>query len=158
MRKLLAICLLCFLAASCGRQPIQKFETVDQMTWQYKNPYRFTVAIKQPGAYRLYLQLRYTQEYNFSNIWVGLMKKDPDGKEEKTRFNIPLFDVQGRPYGSFAGKFFDRSFPDAEVDGQKLTLNFDKPGQYTLTLQHNMRADNLKGLREVGIRLQGFSR
>jgi gliding motility-associated lipoprotein GldH len=153
MQKLLTIIGLLLITAGCGKQPFEKFERVEGRVWKYSDPHLFKVAIKEPGEYRLYIQMRYTQEYNYSNIWVGLTKKDPEGKIEKARFNIPLYDVHGKPYGSFAGKFFDRSYPDAEVDGQKLSLNFDKTGTYDIIIQHNMRMDDLNGIEEVGLRI-----
>jgi gliding motility-associated lipoprotein GldH len=151
--------ILCGLAlfGSCGRQPIEKFDAIDKMVWDYNTPQKFVVDIKEPGTYRVILQLRYNQEYDFSNIWVGLTETKPDGSSEKARFNIPLFDVHGRPYGSFAGRFYDRSYPDGQVDSQDmLSLDFPKPGKYTLSLQHNMRNDNLAGISEVGIRLKAM--
>jgi len=155
IRKFFIYLSISIVFSSCGRQPYQKFEKVDNKIWNYTSPQPFVVEIKDPGSYRLHVQLRYSQDYPYSNIWVGLTEKKPDNSEEKIRLNIPLFDVQGKPYGSFAGKFFDRSYPDAEVDGKDLTLSFSKAGQYTLTLQHNMRIDALAGISEIGIRLKG---
>ena len=154
MYRLVVLFCLYIIVSSCGRQPIEKFEKIENNTWTYNAVRQFLVNIKDPGNYKLQVQLRYNQDYTYNNIWVGLTEKKPDGTEEKTRFNIPLFDVQGKPYGSFAGRFFDRSYPDAEVDGKKLTLSFPKAGQYTITLQHNMRSDALTGISETGIRLK----
>jgi gliding motility-associated lipoprotein GldH len=153
MLRIFTSMILILLLSGCGKQPVEKYAQISGRVWTVNDSQKFTVNIKEPGEYRLYIQIRYSQDYNFSNLWIGLTKKDLAGKVEKARFNIPLFDVHGRPYGSFAGKFFDRSYPDAEVDGQKLTLKFDAAGNYDLSIRQLMRVDALYGLDEVGIRL-----
>src|ERR1043166_1672210 len=145
MKRYLLVLAAGLALGSCGRQPMEKFQKVDNMVWSYKAPSQFDVDIKEAGNYKMIVQVRYNADYMYSNVWIGLTEKKPDGTEEKTRFNIPLFDITGRPYGSFAGKFFDRNYPDAELDGKELTLSFPKPGKYTLTLQHNMRQEDLIG-------------
>ena len=156
MRRFILFIGILLVLSGCGRQPYEKFTEIQDRVWSYNQPKSFIVNIDKPGSYRLFLQLRYTQEYTYSNIWVGLSENKPEGKTETVRFNIPLFDAQGKPYGSFAGKFFDRNYPDADIDARLLPLDFIKAGQYTLTLQHNMRPDRLDGISEVGIRLKAL--
>jgi len=155
IRKGLLLFGLAILACSCGVQPIEKFDKIKDMTWKVNEPSQFTIDIKDTGRYLALIQLRYTQNYSFSNIWVGLNEKKPDGKEEKTRFNIPLFDLSGRPFGASTGKLFDRGYPDDNIEGKDigLTFQFPKPGPYVLTLTQQMRPDELPGIAETGIRL-----
>lgn len=142
------------LLSSCGRQPIEQFHNVADRTWLFNKPENFEVNIPSPGTYSMLVQVRYTQEYSFSNIWVELNEKSPDGKKDSMRLNIPLFDLSGSPVGSFAGKFYDRSFPDAQIEGKELKLNFPSAGKYIFSLEHNMRIDKLDGISQLGIRLK----
>jgi len=142
------------LFSGCGRQPIEQFATIIDRTWDFNNPASFVLNIAQPGVYKMQVQVRYTQEYSYSNVWVALNEKSPDGKTASMRLNIPLFDLSGNPYGTFAGKFYDRSYPDAGLESKELTLNFPSSGKYEFSLQHNMRIDKLDGIDELGIRLK----
>jgi len=142
------------LFSGCGRQPIEQFINIPDRTWEFNNPAGFVVDITHPGVYKMLVQMRYSQEYSYSNVWVELNEKGPDGKKTGMRMNIPLFDLSGRPYGSFAGKYYDRTYPDAEMETNQLTLNIPQAGQYTFSLQHNMRIDKLDGISEIGIRLK----
>ncbi len=154
MRVFALIILSLFLFSACGKQPIEQFKTISDRTWLFDSPENFVVNITSPGVYKMLIQLRYTQEYSFSNIWVALDEKSPNGKHAAMRINIPLFDITGRPLGSFAGKFYDRNFPDGQMEAQQLTLNFPSKGQYSFSIRHNMRVDKLEGISEIGIRLK----
>jgi gliding motility-associated lipoprotein GldH len=153
MKYLLFFTGMIVLFTSCGKQPLEQFIRIQDRTWDYNNPVSFAVNITHPGVYKMNIQVRYTQEYSYSNIWVGLSEKGPDGKNSGMRMNIPLFDLSGRPFGSFAGKFYDRSYPDANMETNQLTLNIPQTGPYTFTLQQNMRIDKLDGIAEIGIML-----
>ena len=142
------------LFSGCGKQPVEKFISIQDRVWEYNSPANFIVNITHPGIYKMKVQLRYSQEYSYSNIWVALNEKGPDGKTANMRMNIPLFDLSGRPYGSYAGKFYDRNYPDGNMETNQLTLNIPQAGLYTFSLQHNMRIDKLDGITEIGIRLK----
>ena len=142
------------LFSSCGKQPLEQFISIPNRVWEFNSPASFIVNITHPGVYKMQVEVRYSQEYSFSNVWVGLNEKGPDGKTANMRMNIPLFDLSGRPYGSFAGKFYDRNYPDGNMETNQLTLNIPQTGEYRFSFQHNMRIDNLDGIDEIGIRLK----
>jgi len=154
MRNILVLIGIALLASSCGKQPIVQYFNVPDRIWAFQKPVDFVVNIAKPGYYQTQVRVRYTQEYSYSNIWVVLDEKRPDGKKAGMRFNIPLFDLSGSPFGSFAGKFYDRNYPDSSVEGKPLILNFPLAGQYTFSIQHNMRIDKLDGIAEIGIKLK----
>jgi|SRR6185437_62216 len=154
MRNFFVLIGIALFAGSCGRQPVENRVRLENRTWTFQKPADFVINITTPSVYHMQVQIRYTQEYSFSNVWVAVNEKSPDGKTTGVKLNIPLFDLAGKPYGSFAGKFFDRIYPDAEMESKQLTLNFPKAGQYEFSLQQNMRLDRLDGIDEVGIRLK----
>ncbi len=154
MRLVVLSVLAIALLSSCGKQPIEQFHNVADRTWLFNKPENFEVHITNPGTYTMLVQVRYTQEYSFSNIWMSIKEKGPDGKESAMRINVPLFDLSGKPFGSFAGKFYDRSFPDAQLESQDLKLNFPSAGTYSFSLEQNMRVDKLDGISQLGIRLK----
>jgi gliding motility-associated lipoprotein GldH len=153
MKYLFCCISIVMLFSGCGKQPFEQFISVHDRIWDYNSPVSFSVNITHPGVYKMQVQVRYSQEYTYSNVWIGLNEKGPDGKTSNMRMNIPLFDLSGRPFGSFAGKFYDRNYPDGEMETNQLTLNIPQTGAYTFSLQHNMRIDKLDGIAEIGIRL-----
>ena len=154
MRLIVLTIWAALVLSACGKQPMEQFISIPDRTWQFNSPENFDVNITSPGVYKMLIQVRYTQEYSFSNIWVALDEKSPDGKQASMRMNIPLFDISGRPLGSFAGNFYDRSYPDGQMEARQLTLNFPAKGRYSFSIHHNMRIDKLDGISEIGIRLK----
>lgn len=99
----------------------------------------------------IYLDLRHTGDYPFSNIYTFVTLKGPDGGMLVDTVECMLADPTGRWYG--AGGGFIRSYRKAHVL-YKLRNRFPRKGRYTITLEQAMRMDSLPGIIDVGVSIE----
>lgn len=117
--------------------------------WSKKNKANFQFHIKDTSSnYLLYLYLRHTDAYPYSNIWLNVYTTIPEEtKPVVTRIEVPLADAEG--------KWFARGMN--EIREHKMPLNkngvvrFTKAGNYTIELEQIMRNDPLPEVMSAGI-------
>lgn len=147
MRSFLFFCIIALFCSSCGRSVYNEYKEVKGEGWSFTDAKQFAFDIEQEGDYNLALNIRNTDNYPYSNIWVNLQTVGPSKRPATERFNLTMADVTGRWLGEGPGKLHDNRF--LVKDRMHLV-----PGSYTFTLQHDMRPDVLEGIKEIGIRLK----
>ena len=88
---LLPVLLLFLLLGSCtdSNSVIDKNTGIDNHNWSYDNLVRFDVKIdNEKTPYNLYLNLRVTGDYKYSNIFVLLHQTGPNNKPAVTRYGV----------------------------------------------------------------------
>ncbi len=133
-----------------------EYQVLNDKTWVKDKPYVFSVDIKNAGRYALYINLRYNEDYNFSNIWVRTNMQAPGEKPVSQRFNIPLFSPDGAPLEDALGDVYFRRFPAQRIEQKLLPFDATKPGTYTFTLNQEMRTDNLPGIERIGLQVRAM--
>ena len=101
------------------------------------------------------LDIRHSQTYPYSNLYVFLTYRFPNGKSRVDTVECTLADEHGRWRGSGFGDLVDQRFMLNEG------VRFPVKGRYGLEVQHGMRQDPLPSVANVGLRLeahQGASR
>lgn len=127
----------------------EKYFPVSEQEWKLNDKKTFAVEVNDTTqAYNLYINIRHTEAYPYSNLWVKLSMKDPAGKEQSQRIGFTLAEPGGRWLGTGLGDIYDDRFPVM----QKVQL--PKAGTYQFIVQHDMRMDNVPGIMDVGIRLE----
>lgn len=108
--------------------------------------------------YNLFVNLRNTNEYKYSNLFLIVEMDYPNGKIQKDTLEYKMAD----PNGKLLGKGF------TDVKENKLWYKgFDRPfvfnesGEYKIKIQHAMRKngqvngiDNLEGITDIGFRIE----
>lgn len=94
------------------------------------------------------LDIRHGQGYAFSNMYLFLTYRYPNGKSRVDTLECVLADSYGRWRGSGFGDLVDQRFLVHEA------VTFPVRGRYTLEVVHGMREDPLKGVADVGLRLE----
>jgi gliding motility-associated lipoprotein GldH len=61
------------------------------------------VAEDTSKAYNFIVVLRTTQDYEYSNVWVFMHTKNPNGEHRKDTLNFPLADPSGKWLGKKTG-------------------------------------------------------
>lgn len=105
----------------------------------YQDTLKFEFVPKKDSLHQLYVSVRYTDQYEFSNIWL----KSYHG-EESARINIPLFDKFGKPLGDCTGGLCTQTILWKE---QQLTTD----DTVRINFVQNMRKSPLKNISEVGL-------
>lgn len=118
-------------------------------SWIYKNTMPFDVQIKDTTAlYNVYVNLRISADYKYSNIFLWLHTTNPDRKTDKRRVEIRLTNEAGKWLGSGLGDIYDYQFPVLK------SVRFPQSGFYRFELEQNMRDDTLKYVKSSGIRVE----
>lgn len=133
--------LISLLVCSCdkGDFDYSKYYTVKGQQLLYTDTMEYGFIPKENNTYSLYLSVRYSDEYEFSNVWWKVTDKDITQRVE-----VPLFDKAGKPLGQCTGGLCTQTilWKKAELLRQD-TLN--------VKIVQNMRRNPLNYISEVGL-------
>jgi gliding motility-associated lipoprotein GldH len=150
--SLLISCLL--LLASCQPSPqYQEHFNLPGSVWDagYQPQFHFNID-DTAAAYQLFLLIRHTDAYPFSNIWIKMASKAPgDSTWGKSRVEIPLAAPSGQWLGRGAGELWEQRVP---ITSPARPAYFPKKGVYTVRLTHEMRRNPLPEVLTIGLRLE----
>ncbi len=147
--------LLVLLLASCKPSPqYQDHFNVPGGAWNSKFQPQFDFDVDDTSAgYQLFLLIRHTDAYPFSNIWLTVESRGPrDSSFRKVRAEVPLAAASGQWLGRGMGEVWEQrvSFP---ILLSGFTGRLQK-GRYTIRLTQDMRRDPLPEVLTVGLRLE----
>ncbi|MEO8773972.1 MAG: gliding motility lipoprotein GldH [Gelidibacter sp.] len=145
-----------FLVLSCdSNQIFDEYKSVPNQ-WNKDTLISFTVTPPDSTKfYNLFINVRNTNDYKFSNLFLIAEMNFPHGKTIKDTLEYQM----AKPDGAFIGEGF------TDVKENKLWykegVKFDEIGEYNITIQHAMRnngevngVDDLKGITDVGFRIE----
>jgi len=117
--------------------------------WSYTETLRIPVKIDTIGIpYNVYFNIRHSADYRYSNIFVLMHTRSPDGKRitERKEFKLALPD--GQWLGSGSGNMYSYQFLIKE------NYRFPQKGEYVFELEQNMRDNPLNHVIDAGIRVE----
>lgn len=141
--------ILVFGLSSCSNQIIfEEMQEIPDYSWNYKKKFHFKFDIKDTNAvYNIYFHLRHGGNYGNSNIWVRRTVKTPNKARHPYRYEFTLATPEGRWTGKGLGDIIDHQFILDE------RIRFHQNGTYTYTFNHEMRIDELKEIRSIGLKV-----
>ncbi len=141
-------CSLALVLSSCSRDTlVNEYKEIARDGWNWSQPVEFPFAIEDTRIqYNFFLNLRISGNYKFSNIYVLVHLKDPDGKITTQRIPYTLADDEGNWLGKGLGDIVTFEMP-------MFTKSFSKPGNYSIRIEQNMRDEKLQGVMEAGLRV-----
>lgn len=127
----------------------EKHVAIPGYLWNYAFHPSFDVDITDTSArYNIYVTIRHTNDYPFSNLWV-LITSDYSGEKPITqRVELPLADREGRWLGSGIDNIYDQRISIQQ------NARFNKTGLYHFSFEQNMRVDDLPHVMSVGLRIE----
>ncbi len=126
-----------------------KTEPIENTVWAANNAKDFDIDIEDSlQVFNFYIHVRNTVDYEFANLYFFIQTELPDGQKAQDTIECQLADYQGKWLGDGSGKYRDNSFI------LRKNIRFQKKGIYHFKLKQGMRRDSLKGIAEVGIRLE----
>lgn len=144
-----AILLITILVSCDSKRVYEEYKTIDPAGWNKDSLARFDVPITDTvQGNNIYINIRNKGNYPYSNIWLFMEVTDPTGKLLTDTVEYTLADKTGKWRGSGIGDLFDNQF----VYRQHVT--FEHPGVYHFSIQQGMRAKNLKGIHDIGLRVE----
>jgi len=145
----LFIFLLIFLASCDPDRVYEKNQPIPDQTWKSAEKVEFRVEIADNTIpYNVYLQLRNGMDYPYSNLYLFLKTTFPDGKISKDTIECILADYDGRWLGSGTGSVKFMRFQ------LKKGVRFPLKGLYQFEFEQAMRVNSLKGITDIGLRLE----
>ncbi len=124
--------------------------------WHKDSVIEFTVTPPDSvKPYNLFVNLRNTSEYRYSNLFLIVEMNFPNGKSVKDTLEYAMT----KPSGEFLGTGF------SDVKENKLwykeSVVFAEAGDYKVNIQHAMRkngevngVENLEGVTDIGFRIE----
>ena len=100
------------------------------------------------ASYAAFVNIRFEAEYNYSNLFFLFNMQMPDGSQKQERIECELFDKDGLPLGKGLGDLFFIRYRIPRIS------RFHQIGTYQFMLEQNMRVDHLKGIHDIGIRIE----
>jgi gliding motility-associated lipoprotein GldH len=141
--------LFLFLASCDSKRFYEENKSIENGVWTSTNSRVFNVNITDTLVrYDLYLNIRNDGVYPYSNLYLFIHTLVPGGKTATDTVECQLADPDGKWRGSGLGslKFNRFLFQKGMV--------FPRKGTYRFELEQAMRVKELKGIRDVGIRIE----
>jgi len=122
---------------------------IEKSVWNNKDKAIFNVLITDiSSSYDFFINLRISGDYQYSNIYLFLKTVFPDGKIARDTIECQLADYDGKWLGSGISNLkFNRFLFQKGV-------RFPRKGQYVFEVEQAMRVNDLKGISDIGIRIE----
>lgn len=123
--------------------------SIPNRNWDYGTRIRQSVTIKDADqAYNVYLNLRHTANYRYSNIFVLISQYGSGMKKTTERREFKVAYPDGEWLGSGSGNFYSYQLLFRK------DYHFPKPGIYTFEFEQNMRDNPLHEICDIGLRVE----
>ncbi len=137
-----------FLAA-CNRTTLFTQAVNFHDLWPKDKAAKFVVPVKDTlSPFNFYINIRHTGKYRYSNLYLFMQTRFPNGTYTRDTLEIILANVQGK----WLGKGWGEIKEDRIL--LKPKLRFPMSGDYEFLIWQAMRIDTLKAIRSVGIDIE----
>jgi gliding motility-associated lipoprotein GldH len=153
MRKkinhLIVVCFIAIGVASCDSDIIYtEYQPVDNNVWSYDDPKTFSFDMKEDTVpVKIFINLRTTTDYPYSNIFMYLTSDFPNGYHDKDTLEFFLARPNGEWLGEVSGSVIENT---ALITKGYLTTK----GKYNFTLEQAMYEDSLPEIIDVGMTIK----
>lgn len=122
---------------------------IAEHNWSYTEKVQVPVMIENADLpYNLYVNLRLTASYRYSNIFLLIHITGPDGKRTTERKEFRLALPDGEWLGSGSGNLYSYQILYKE------NYKFPEKGKYIIELEQNMRDNPLNSVTDAGVRVE----
>ena len=125
--------------------------TLPEKGWLKNEAVKFDLDISDTiTPYHFELTLRHTTNYRYSNLYIFLTTRFPEGKMSRDTIELVL----AAPTGQWVGKGWG-NLRDDDIT-LKSPLFFPQKGHYQFLVQQAMRTDTLNEITHLGLRLTTY--
>ena len=131
---------------SCDSDVIYtEYQPVDNSVWSYDDPKSFSFEMKEDTVpVKIFINLRTTTDYPYSNIFMYLTSDFPNGYHDKDTLEFFLAKPNGEWLGEVSGTVIENT---ALITKGYLTTK----GKYNFILEQAMYNDSLPEILDVGM-------
>ena len=149
---ILVVVLTAVIASCDAGQVYDQYREIKNSEWHKDSLITFRVPVNDSlENHNLFIQIRNETNYRFSNLWLFIEITEPDGKVEKDTFEVVLADPSGRWLGDGFGGLKTRQAVF------RRNVVFPSTGEFIVTIGHGMRDELLRGVHDVGFRVEKAS-
>jgi len=140
--------LIAFWACDTNRV-YEKYYPINKTTWSKDSLVLFNIPVTDTVQnHNLYINVRNDINYNYSNLWLFINIEQPGGQAIKDTFEMVLADPAGKWLGHGFGGLKNRQVL------YRNNVYFPHSGDYKISIQQGMRDSELKGISDVGLRVE----
>jgi gliding motility-associated lipoprotein GldH len=149
-KQFVSICILLFVLWGCNKNIVYtKYQSFVNAEWLAKDKAIFDVEIIDTQSLNtIFLMVRHGDSYPYSNLYVFVTTKYPDGKIIGDTMELILSNEKGEWQGSGSGDIYDVKIPI-----KKNTL-FKQAGKYQFTFEQGMRVNPLTQILDFGMEIK----
>jgi len=150
INKILLLLTTAIIVASCGRNVVFTDSLpVPDRVWTPDNTASFSFSVEDTiNSNNIFVVLRTGSAYPFRNIWLFVTTTAPGGSSITDTLTYDLADEKGNWYGKGFGDIHELKLP------YRLDVFFPEAGEYRISIRHGMRNAGLKGVYDVGLRVE----
>ncbi|MBN1117142.1 MAG: gliding motility lipoprotein GldH [Bacteroidales bacterium] len=138
-----------FLIACTGNVAYDDVQKVDKEGWQAGDVFSFNVPVADTAsAFDILIHIRNNNNYEYSNLWLFIDTKAPNGNHMRDTVEFILADPSGKWLGKGLGAINTMLIP------YKPNIKFPNSGIYIFDIQQGMRKETLENIMDVGVRVQ----
>ena len=143
-----------FLLSSCNSNVIfSDSKVMKEKTWALTDIPSFKVQVTDTiNSNNVIFTIRTGSSYPFRNIYFFVTTTSPDGKSITDTLQYNLADEKGNWLGKGFGDIHELNLT------YKSNVYFPIKGIYQFNIQHGMRIENLKGVYDLGLRVEKISK
>jgi gliding motility-associated lipoprotein GldH len=117
--------------------------------WTLENIPAFAPEITDTvSLHNIFFTLRTGSSYPFRNIYLFVSTTSPAGKTITDTLQYMLADEKGKWYGKGIGDVHELNL------SYKANVYFPSKGIYSFKVRHGMRTETLKGIYDIGLRIE----
>lgn len=144
-------CMLLVIAfSSCDSNRVyEDYYSLGATGWNKDSVAVFQFQVEDTTAhYNLLVNTRNLENYPYSNLWLFVDVTSPDSVAIRDTLEVQLALPNGKWTGKGTGGVYENQFM------YRRNVFFPKQGNYTFKIQQGMREANLKGLKDIGFRIE----
>lgn len=150
MKCILKIFSIIILFAACDNTKVyDEYKHIDNSIWDKDSVVSFNFNLQDTlSKNQVFINLRNNIDYPYSNIYLFTRVNFPDGMVLVDTLEYEMTNAQGVWLGEGL----------SSVKSNKLYFKKDvvfySKGDYSVSIQHGMRDNTLKGIKDVGLRIE----
>ncbi len=135
---------------SCDpRRVIDDYHTIPGNSWAADSAQTFSFSIARTNQNNnIYFNVRNDRSYPFSNLWLFVTIVPPSGKAIVDTVQVTL----ATPAGKWLGRGISGTYDNQFI--YRRNVYFPESGVYAIHIKHGMRPADLKGITDIGIRIE----
>jgi gliding motility-associated lipoprotein GldH len=127
----------------------EKNQKINDYNWDQNNVLTFLVDIDDTTSYyNFYLNVRNAGNYRFSNLFIFINTRFPNGRIQRDTAECTLASPDGKWLGEGLGDIWNHRILFKEH------MRFNQAGEYRFDLIQAMRVNPLPGIMDAGIRVE----